>query len=129
MKNMENNRIQIDGVWYVKENIIKKPTIELEITKFEGYVVENRDYCFEATRIFKDDGTPYEGVDIEVTTKKGKRKDWTTDHWDNNAWMIGILENDKDAWKELPKMSQDNILFLQTFLQFLKDKNWLVHAK
>ncbi len=23
---MENNRIQINGVWYVKENIIKKPS-------------------------------------------------------------------------------------------------------
>lgn len=126
---MENNRIQINGVWYVKEDTIKKPTIELEPTKFEGYVVENRDYCFEATRIFRDDGTPYESINIEVTTKKGKRKNWTTDHWDNNVWMIGILKNDEDAWKELPKMSQDNILFLQAFLQFLKDKKWLLQAK
>ena len=71
---MENNRIEINGVWYVKEDTIKKPIIELEPTKFEGYVVENRDYCFEATRIFRDDGTPYNDIDIEVTTKKGKRK-------------------------------------------------------
>ena len=126
---MENNRIQINGVWYVKEDTIKKPIIELEPTKFEGYVVENRDYCFEATRIFRDDDTSYESINIEVTTKKGKRKDWTTDHWDNNTWMIGILENDEDAWGGLPEMSQDNILFLQAFLQFLKDKKWLLQAK
>lgn len=126
MKLMENNRIQINGIWYVKEGTIKKPTVEeLDPTHFEGYVVENDDYAFEATRIFRDNGTPYNGVDIEVTTKKGEKKDWTVDHWDNDTWMKGILENDEEAWEGLPEMSQDNILFLQAFLQFLKDKNWL----
>lgn len=119
------NRIKINDVWYVKEDTIKKSIIELDPTRFEGYIVENDDFCFEATRVFNDDGAPYDGVDIEVTTKKGKRKDWTVDHWDNNTWMKGILEYNEDAFKALPEMSEDNILFLQAFLRFLTDKGWL----
>lgn len=123
---MEKNRIQIDGIWYVKEDTIKKPTVEeLDPVNFEGYVVENSDYAFEATRIFRDDGTPYDDIDIEVTTKKGERKDWTVDHWDHNSWMLGVLYNNPDSLKELPDMGGKNVLFLQAFLRFLKDKNWL----
>lgn len=125
---MENNRIQIDGVWYVKENTIKKPKIELYPTHFEGCVVENNDFCFEATRIFKDDGTPYEdSVSIERTDKRFEnRKDWIVEHWDSTSWMRGILNNNADSWKELPDMGKnENTEFLQAFLQFLTDKGWL----
>ena len=121
-------RIEDNGVWYVKETTIKKPTIELDPTHFEGYVVENDDFCFEATRIFKDDGVPYDDcVDIECTDKRFENhKDWKVEHWDSTSWMRGILNNDANSWKELPDMGKnENTEFLQALLQFLTDKGWL----
>jgi hypothetical protein len=124
---MGNNRIQIDGVWYVKEDTLKKPIIEINPTHFEGYVVENDDFCFEATRIFKDDNTFYDGIDIERTDKRFEnRGDWRLDNWDNDIWLKGILQNDPDSWELLNDMGKDeNMVFLQAFLQFLTDKGWL----
>jgi len=121
------DRIEINGVWYVKEETATKKHIELVPTHFEVFVVENDEFCFEATRIFRDDGTPYENcVSIECTDKRSSdRKDWETEHWDNNEWLRGVLKNNPDSWKELPDMGSKNILFLQTFLQYLTDKGWL----
>ena len=117
-------RIEINGVWYVRENT--KENIILDPTHFDGCVVENDNFAFEATRIFKDDGTPYEGLTIECTDKRFEnRKDWKVEHWDNDNWLRGILNNNPDSWKELPEMGSGDIHFLQTFLQYLKDKEWL----
>jgi hypothetical protein len=122
---MEKNRIQINGVWYVREDQVLIDQVELDPTGFEGYVVENSQVCFEATRIKKDEDGYYDDIDVKCTIKKGDRKDWIEDHWDNNSWMLGILNNNPDSHKELPDMGGENILFLQAFLQFLKDKEWL----
>jgi hypothetical protein len=119
------NRIEINGVWYVKE--ATKKHIELDPTHFDGCVVENEEFCMEATRIFRNDGTPYDdSVTIECTDKRSSdRKDWETEHWDNNEWLRGVLKNNPESMKELPDMGIDNIQFLQTFLQYLTDKGWL----
>lgn len=122
------DRIEINGVWYVKETTTEKEYIELDPTHFEGYVVENDNFCFEATRIFKDDGTPYDNCcDIECTDKRFEnRKDWKTEHWDNNEWLRGVSKNNPKSINELPaSMGNKNILFLQSFLQYLTDKGWL----
>ena len=119
------DRIEINGVWYVRENT--KEHIELDPTHFDGCVVENGNFAFEATRIFKDDGTPYDdSITIEATDKRFEnRKDWKVEHWDNNEWLRGILKNNPESMKELPEMGSGDIHFLQTFLQYLTDKNWL----
>lgn len=122
---MEKDRIQINGVWYVREDRVSIDQVELDPTGFEGYVVENSQVCFEATRLKKDEGGYYDDIDIKCTIKKGDKKDWIEDNWDHNAWMLGVLDNNPDSLKELPNMGGENILFLQAFLQFLKDKEWL----
>jgi len=73
------NRIKIDDVWYVREDAIDDPMdhledeeIEMDVTTFDGRVFETDLYCFEATRILKDDGTPYEDCDIKLTDKRVK---------------------------------------------------------
>jgi hypothetical protein len=125
---MEKNRIQIDGVWYVKEEQTQTKEIEIDPCWFEGCVVENGEVSFEATRIFKEENVPYsDSVNIEFTDKRsGNRKDWKVDNWDNNSWMVGIMENNADSMKELPDIGKDNILFLQEFLKQLKDKDWFL---
>ncbi len=121
------DRVNIDGVWYVREDTIIKNNIELDPVHFEGYTVENGDFCFEATIIFKDDDTRYDGLTIECTDKRFKDKsDWVIDHWDNDNWLRGILNNNIDSWKDLPDMGkQENTTLFLAFLQFLKNKEWL----
>ena len=68
------DRIEINGVWYIREDTIQKENIILDPTHYEGYSVENSDFCFEATIIFKDDGTPYNGVTIECTDKDSQTR-------------------------------------------------------
>lgn len=115
------NRIQIDGVWYVRE---QEPEVQLNITRFKGMVTESDKYCFEANRIQKTEWPPeyYDGVDIEFTDKRSKP--WKTDNWDNNAWMEGILDNNPEPLKLLDLCPQ-GIAELKAFLKVLKEEEWL----
>jgi hypothetical protein len=119
---MNEDRIQINGTWYVKEDQ-EDTTITLNLTNFEGCVVENNQVCFEAIKTFKDDKNYYDYIDIKFTDKRVKP--WKKEHWDNNDWLIGILNYDSDALKELPDITAENIKLLQVFLKHLKDKEWL----
>ena len=120
---MNKDRIQIDGVWYVREDNIEDEPIKLEVVETQGYLVENTNFSYEATRIGNDEGGYYEGVDIQVTDKRSKP--WKEDNWDNNNWMRGVLEYDPVSWKELPDLGSEDIKFLMAFLQHLKDKEWI----
>ena len=53
-------RIKIGDVWYVRE----EQPIEMNVIPFDGRVFETDLYCFEATRLYDDDGVPYKGCDI-----------------------------------------------------------------
>ena len=120
---MNKDRIQIDGVWYVKEDNQNDEPIKLEVVETQGYLVENTNFSYEATRIGNDEGGFYEGVDIQVTDKRSKP--WKEDNWDNSNWMRGVLEYDPVSWKELPDLGSEDIKFLMAFLQYLKDKEWI----
>ena len=120
---MNKDRIQIDGVWYVREDNIEDEPIKLEVVETQGYLVENTNFSYEATRIGNDEGGYYEGVDIQVTDKRSKP--WKEDNWDNSNWMRGVLEYDPVSWKELPDLGSEDIKFLMAFLQHLKDKEWI----
>lgn len=120
---MENNeRIYVDGVWYVRE---KEPEKEIELNEcvYAGIVVENGDFCFKAEIMEKSEGTFFDQIDLYVTDKR--EKPWKEDVWDNNQYLIGILEKDEDCLNSLGHFGQDNILFLTKFLEKLVEKNWL----
>jgi len=118
------NRIEINGVWYVKEDTLKKKHIEIDPTHFEGCIVENDEFCFEATRINNDKGSFYDTIDIKFTDKRVKP--WKEDHWDGNLWMKGVLNNEPDSLEALSNdLESEDIRFFQAFLQYLTDKKWL----
>jgi hypothetical protein len=117
------DRIEINGIWYVKEKPDSFSPIELDPTKFEGIVVGDDKFCFEATRILRDSGDPYDNINIKFIDKRVKP--FKEEHWDSNAWMKGILNNNPDSHKELPDIGSEGIRFLQVFLQLLTDKDWL----
>jgi hypothetical protein len=84
---------------------------------------ENDNFCYEATRWKRDDDESfYNSIDIKVTDKR--TKSWKEETWDNNLYLKLILENDNAAIKSL-NYSKDDLLFLQMFLQYLVDENWL----
>lgn len=118
------DRIEINGFWYVKEDTIsKEEDIELNPIHSEEITVENSDFCFIASRMFKDDKESYYDVDIKFTDKRVKI--WKEEYWDNILFIKGVLENDPVFLKELPDFTASQIKYFKAFLQYLKDKNWL----
>ena len=117
------NRIKIGDVWYVKEE--QPNQIKMDVTTFNGRVFETDLYCFEATRILKDDDTPYDDCcSIEVTDKRVKP--WKVEHLDNPGWLIGVLENNPESTGEAHKMfCGRGILEFRAFVIDLINVGWL----
>ena len=126
---MKKDRIQIDGVWYVKEEPTQNK-IEIEdhqLTQCQTIVYETDDYCWEASRIYNDDGvTFYDGVDITFIDKKGNRKEWKKDYWDNDNWFREVYENDEESLETAREsMNENGIAHFQAFIGKLIEKGWL----
>ena len=125
---MNKDRIQIDGVWYVREDILPTSNKEpLIYTWYDGCVIENDKYAFEISRIQKDDGTYYNDISIEFTDKRfGKYENWTKDYWDNNEWMKGVLNDNPISLTELKEsMAEEDIWILKDILMKMVEKEWL----
>jgi hypothetical protein len=43
---MNKDRIQIDGVWYVREDNQNDEPIKLDVVETQGFVVENDNFCY-----------------------------------------------------------------------------------
>lgn len=111
------DRIEINGVWYVRE--IPEETIVIDATNYSGCVYEDESFCFDATKLDSDDS-----IDIEITDKR--TKPWKTHHYDSLPFLIGILHGDNEV-----KSTNIDILglkghnYLKRFLETLKDKKWI----
>ena len=121
-------RIQINGEWYIKETPPEsvKP-VELDFTHTESLIYETTKYCFEVSRIYRDDDiTFYDGVNIEFTDKRYPREEWKMEYWDNEFFIIGVYEND-ESWivEALELMDQEGITTLQQIVKQLIEKEWL----
>jgi hypothetical protein len=129
MKIDMENRIQINGTWYVKEDSIPQPAPMAPkfdaalATHFEGYVYETDEYCWEATRIYKDGNKEfYDGVSIEFTNKNTKE----VEYWDNDSWMKNVLRNVQEALDgAMESMNDDGIATFKLFINFLMCQGWL----
>lgn len=84
------DRIEINGVWYVREDQTEEVTITLDVTSFEGRAYESDKYAFEVTRTLRDDGTPYSDCEIKFTDKKVKP--FKEDTFDNPRWFLAVLK-------------------------------------
>jgi hypothetical protein len=128
-------RIEIKGVWYVREDLQSPKTItirENDVTHFRGVVHESEDYCFEASKIYKDftTGQDYDGVEIKITFKERgvPQKDWRTEYWDHTAFFQGILKNHPGSINVIQKeFNGDNegIEIFKAFLVYLQKIHWL----
>lgn len=123
------DRINIGGVWYVREDKTSLEDLNLDYTWFEGCVIETDDYAFEITRIRidEDDINFYDNITIEFTDKRPTdREDWIREHWDNNDWFIGILEEREDSINLLEEtLPLEGQRLFKKILNDLYDKSWL----
>jgi hypothetical protein len=118
------DRIQIDGVWYVRETEPQPEFLDVKIHTSLSTHYENEDYSWEAIRTYKDDNeTFYDGFDIKFTNKN--IKPWKDDYWDNMKWIKGVYENNPDSIKEaLEEMNENGIKHFRSFLNELKKTGW-----
>ena len=125
------DRIEVNGVWYIKENTIVQPTIsELEPgIKYDGFVFESNLYAFDCTRIYDEDGNLYKdgNVCIKFTDKSIIHDiDKSQEHWDNVDWMCGILENEVEAIDEaMESLCSQGLIELKEVVKELVEKGWI----
>ena len=129
------DRIEINGVWYIKEDVatskFEKVTIsELEPgIKYDGFVFESNLYAFDCTRIYDDNGCLYKdgNVSIKFTDKSvvNAIKEYQ-EHWDNVDWMNGILENEVEAIEEaMESLCPQGFVELKEVLSVLRVAAWI----
>jgi hypothetical protein len=121
------DRIQVNGEWYVKE--LTTPPVKLDLTHFEGCVYENDKYCFEVTRIYRDynRGEFYpDCIDIKFTDKRTQPR--KTDDWDNSTWLLNVYHNDKNALNEaFELMDGEGVTELKALVGELIEKGWITY--
>jgi len=123
LKTMNQNRIQINGMWYIREDLSENKDIEVSYSM--SCLYESDDYCWEATRLMKDDEVSYyPGIDIKFTDKR--EKPWKEEHWDGNGWMVAVMKNGPDAVKSAREsMCEQGVKDFKLFLNKLKEIKWL----
>ena len=119
------DRIEINGVWYVREDISNNQVEDLELIFSLQAMYENDKYCWEAIRSYKENSQThfYEDIDIKFTDKRDKP--FKEDHWDNNSWFKGVLDNDPESLKDAREsMCPSGVKTFQLFLNKLKERGW-----
>ena len=132
------DRIQVNGVWYVKETTkAVSDSIEIEnidefdVTRSLSRVWENDDYAFEAKILLAPDGTELEDTWgdcwLTITEKIGDTNDaWVEHSIDNPTWMLGVYEGDPLSMREANKMmTPEGIRLFRGFLSLLIENGWL----
>ena len=121
------DRIEINGVWYISEDLANKEEEEdFELSFSLQAMYEDDKYCWEATRLYKTDleSSFYDDIDIKFTDKRVKP--WKEEHWDNNAWMKGVLNNEFEALVDANEsMCPNGVKTFKIFLNKLKEEGWL----
>ena len=122
------DRIQINGEWYVKEPTAL-PQEELDLAYAEMCSYEVLDYCFEATRMFKDyDTSEFYKNEIEIKFTDKRIKAWKVDNWDSVAWLIDVYNGDKGAINDASElMSTYGIMELKNFIKHLIKIGWITY--
>jgi hypothetical protein len=128
-------RIEINGVWYVREDSQSPKTLtigENDVTHYRGIVHESDNYCLEASKLYKDftSGQDYDDIAIEIAFKeKGvPQKDWRTEHWDAGGFFLNVLANHPQSINTLQAEfdeDKEGIEIFKAFLVYLQKIHWL----
>lgn len=135
-----NARIEINGIWYVREDTINDLLChlgdeEMNPTFSEECCYETSKYCFVASRIRKagPDTEFYSDISIKFTDKRsGDRDTWREEYWDNNNWLKGILEGNPESVKSLDDeigLCKEGKKQFKGFLNRLVEEGWINYFK
>jgi hypothetical protein len=121
------DRIEVNGVWYVREDTLNDVEDQLDIT-FSDCAELNGDGCYwEATRIYKnmDKTECYPEIHIKYTDSRTK----DVEYWENNNWFNELLHKNINVYNKAYEyakevMSENNIKLFIRFLRFLKENEW-----
>ena len=129
------DRIEINGVWYVREDAItdsldQLESVEMDLTFSEECCYETDKYCFVASRIRKNEsGEFYPDISITFTDKRsGNRDTWKEEYWDNNNWLKGILEGNPESVESLDnetELCKEGKRQFKGFLNRLVEEGWI----
>ena len=122
---MNETRIKIGDVWYVREDLLEPKKVEIDPTDYLGCASEDDDFSFDAHVLLKDGAVWEDTISLEVTDKR--TKPWVDEHWDNSGFLQGVLDGDQYSLNTLrndSKMSRESIEHLVEFLKILKGKGW-----
>ena len=130
------DRIQINGVWYVKEEELDtveyvEPTIsKLDSgVKYDGMVFESDLYSFDCTRVYDEDGNLYKDGNVCIKfTDKSVVHDITEyqEHWDNVDWMRALLINEPESIEEaMESLCSQGFAELKEVLTTLRVAAWI----
>tara|TARA_B110000238_G_scaffold150196_1_gene161980 strand:- start:573 stop:953 length:381 start_codon:yes stop_codon:yes gene_type:complete len=124
------DRIEINGVWYIKEDVATSKFEKVTISqlepgiKYDGFVFESNLYAFDCTRIYDEDGNLYKdsGVSIKFTDKELKN----SEYWDNVDWMCAFLINEPESMTEaMESLCPQGLVELKEVLTTLRVAAWL----
>lgn len=132
------DRILINGVWYIKENTNKsikhsehyQKVTEENVCHTFCILWETSNWCFlaETFSLLSDENQePW----IKITDKRlGEKEYWVEEVIDNPTWMIGIYEeNPKNLEEARETMDEEGILKLFSFIEYLIKKGWINYPK
>ena len=131
---MERDRIQIDGVWYVKETTKPYTADPIEMTNIDEFDVtrsltriwENDDWAFEAKILLSPEadilGETWGDCWIQIT-EKANWEEWDID---NPRWMLGVYEGDPESMEEADRMmTPEGIALFRGFIHLLIKNGWI----
>jgi hypothetical protein len=121
------DRIQLNGEWYVREQPNPEPELDItdNIIRFRGISYESDKYVFEAT-IIRKPGSEFEYYDCDIEFKDKRTRPWTEDLWDNPTWVKGVLNDNHESLVELRKtVCPQGEAEFKAFLKILKQEGWL----
>lgn len=112
------NRIQLNGVWYVREGLTM-PT-EPEFTIDETTVMQTTNYAYEDSSIY----IQYERYRKSGWIKFLDKSLYGTDSnrevlWDNDSWLRGVAEGNPESIEEFTEDEMKHLPKIQAFLNYL----------
>ena len=130
------NRILINGEWYVKESDIQKtePVHPISVETTDSLISEYQfgDYRWKSQRLYRNSSVEdfYPGFYIEFIDF-GANGHWNevTEFWDNSIWFARLLVRDSDAFAEAREsMSDEGIKHFIAFLEVLHKRGWFTES-
>ena len=124
------DRICIDGVWYVRETKSIPVLIDPEdVTYTTACEWETDKWAFKATRILRADDPEdfYPDPVIDITDKREEQEFWVKHDCDNVYWFWGVLENDPESMRDALQMfDAQGLAEFKAFLEYLIERGWLM---